>query len=262
MKHALPALLTLPVILLAISSEPPPVWGSPQIQMPERFADPKGVWRDRPAGWGHAITEPAFAMEELAKRCIPRLLVNCETFKGGYLSAPGRPRIYWQIQDGDADEYAASAGFTLFVESNASLIPIFWAAEADTYEAPVVFWKGDGDGDGRDPIIAIAGFMQGTGNYNADALFRWTNGPHPLVPIQTGSWIGAAPAPLPANLWINKGLAFSYNPSGLLKADTSLWRAEDGNCCPSGGSASLFFDVRDDALVLTYAIYLPPETEN
>src|SRR3989344_282875 len=186
MKHALPALLTLPVILLAISSEPPPVWGSPQIQMPERFADPKGVWRDRPAGWGHAITEPAFAMEELAKRCIPRLLVNCETFKGGYLSAPGRPRIYWQIQDGDADEYAASAGFTLFVESNASLIPIFWAAEADTYEAPVVFWKGDGDGDGRDPIIAIAGFMQGTGNYNADALFRWTNGPH--KPVASRGW--------------------------------------------------------------------------
>lgn len=258
MKHALSALLALPIMLVAVSSSPAPVWGSPHIHMPERFADPRGVWRDRPAGWGRAITEPPFAVEELARRCIPRLLANCDTFKGGYLSAPGRPRIYWQLQEGEADENAASAGFTLFVVSNTSLIPIFWVVEANHYETPIVFWPGDG----ADPIIAIAGIMEGNGHYNADALFRWTNGPQTLVPIQTGNWTGAAPAPLPADLWIKKGLAFSYNPSGLLKADTSLWRSENGDCCPTGGRASLIFAVRDDVLVLTDATYLPPEAQD
>ncbi|TFW11972.1 hypothetical protein EGY25_07905 [Brevundimonas intermedia] len=258
MKRHILALLAFPIMLFAVSCRPAEVQGSPEVQVVEKFADPKGIWRDRPAGWGRAITDPPFAMEELAKRCIPRLLANCETFRGGYLSAPGRPRIYWQLQEGEADENAASAGFTLFVESNTSLVPIFWAVEANHYETPTVFWPGDG----ADPIIAIAGIMEGNGHYNADALFRWTNGPQTLVPIQTGNWIGAAPAPLPDDFWIKKGLAFSYNPSGLLKADTSLWRSEDGDCCPTGGRASLIFAVRDDALVLTDATYLPPETQD
>ncbi|MDQ1155064.1 hypothetical protein [Brevundimonas sp. SORGH_AS_0993] len=257
MKRHIPALLALPIMLSAMSCRPADLQGSPQVRVREKFADPKGVWRDRPAGWGRAITEPPFAMKELARRCIPRLLANCETFKGGYLSAPGRPRIYWQLQEGEPDENAASAGFTLFMESGAALIPIFWAAEANDYETPVVFWPGDG----ADPIIAIAGVKKGNGHYSADALFRWTNGPQTLVPIQTGGWIGAAPAPLPADLWIMKGLAFNY-ASGLLTARTSLWRPEDGDCCPTGGSARLIFDVRDDALVLTHATYLPPETQD
>lgn len=258
MKRHIPAPLALPIMLSAMSCRPADLKGSPQVRVRETFADPNCVWRDRPAGWGRAITEPPFAMEELARRCIPRLLANCETFKGGYLSAPGRPRIYWQIQEGEPGENAASAGFTLFVEADASLIPIFWAAEANAYEAPVVFWTGGG----ADPIIAIAGVMEGNGHYNADALFRWTNGPQTLMPIQTGNRIGTAPAPLPADLWIKKGLAFTYNPSGILTAGTSLWRPEDGDCCPTGGSASLIFDVRDDTLVLTHATYLPPKSQD
>ena len=258
MKRHILALAAFPIMLSAMPSRPAEVQGASQVRGSEKFADFKGVWRDRPAGWGRAITEPPFAMEELARRCIPRLLANCETLKGGYLSAPGRPRIYWQIQEGGPDENAASAGFTLFVEADASLIPIFWAAEANAYQAPVVFWAGDG----ADPIIAIAGIMEGNGNQNADALFRWTNGPQMLVPIQTGTWIGAAPDPLPADLWIKKGLAFNYNPSGLLTAVASLWRPEDGDCCPTGGSANMIFSVRDDTLVLTGATYLPPETRD
>ncbi len=258
MKRHIMALAAFPIMLSAMPSRPAEMQGASQVRGSDKFADPKGVWRDRPASWGRAINEPPFAIEELAQRCIPRLLVNCVTFKGGYLSAPGRPRIYWQIQEGEPDENAASAGFTLFVEADASLIPIFWAAEANAYEAPTVFWPDDG----ADPIIAIAGIMEGNGNQNADALFRWTNGPQTLVPVQTGNWIEAAPDPLPADLWIKKGLAFTYNPSGLLTAGTSLWRPEDGDCCPTGGSASLIFDVRDDTLVLTHATYLPPESQD
>jgi len=36
-----------------------------------------------------------------------------------------------------------------------------------------------------------------------------------------------------------------------MTARTALWRPSDGNCCPSGGEATLEFEIRGDRLVLT-----------
>lgn len=242
-------------------SEPASGQDAPATSTPFIDPDPAAAWHQLQRERAERMAADSFSppmVQALAYGCVPRHLENCQTTMGGYFNGPNGKRLYWQLQEGEYDDQAAQAGFVFFTESSGVLTPIFWAHEAHDYDPPQLIWVGF---PAPVPVIAIAGTMTGNGHYNADALFRWTDGPQPLIPIDNVSWWNDVRKRLPAGLSINKGVGFNYSPSGLISAGASLWRPQDGDCCPGGGTARLTFEIENDVLVLKTIDITPPETE-
>lgn len=187
----------------------------------------------------------AVALDSLPGQCVDIGLNNCLSTMGGYLNIRGEP-LMWQLQQGSTDEDGVSGGYVLMTGSD-RLRPEAWSHEGVWYDAPRAFWIED------KAYVAVAGVMAGTGSWNADALYRYTpDADHPLTEIDNTSWRDTdLPALLPQGLELWKGVAFNYDS---LTARTALWRPDDGNCCPTGGQATLEFEIRGDRLVLIQLI--------
>ena len=180
--------------------------------------------------------------DDLAQGCIDIRLGGCTSPSGGYVTM-GEHRLFWQLQEGSTPEDGIGAGFVLLADTGANLNPEAWDFDGVFYEPPVVFRQDD------NLYVAVAGRSAGTGSLNVDRLFRWVPGARePLVQIDNETWRDTLAQHMPPGLSVWKGVAFNY-PS--LRADTALWRDQDGNCCPSGGQASIQFEIRGDALVVT-----------
>lgn len=177
--------------------------------------------------------------------CLGEALKSCSSRAGGWLVSPDGDRLFWQLQDGVTDETGITGGFVLL--SSGGMGPlrlVAWDFEGYRYEAPTLLTAG-----GK-LYVAVAGRMQGTGNGNADVLFRWDPlAPQPLVQVDNWSWREALKDRLPAGLEVWKGVDFRYDDEEIW-AWTPLWREGDGNCCPSGGSAGLGFRLENDVMVL------------
>lgn len=146
------------------------------------------------------------------------------------------------------DETGITGGFVLLGDAGAARIgpvkPLGWAYEGYRYEAPTILFI-----ESR-IYVAVPGRMMGTGNGNADVLFRWTPGERQeLTQVDNWSWRDDLPQHLPRGLEVWKGVDYRYNDDGIW-AWTSLWREGDGNCCPSGGSAMLDLRIEDHRVVL------------
>jgi hypothetical protein len=183
----------------------------------------------------------AIRPDRLPVECVDIGISGCATPTGGYLNIRGE-RLMWQLQDGFTEEDGKTAGYVLLT-GVARLRAEAWGREGVWYAPPKILWIAD------QAFIGVAGAMAGTGAFNADALYRFTPGAdHPLTEIDNQTWRDVElPALLPPGLEIWKGVAFNYD---VLIARTSLWRPSDANCCPSGGEATLSFEIVDDRLVL------------
>lgn len=177
--------------------------------------------------------------------CLGSALKGCSSRAAGWLSSPDGDRLFWQLQDGVTDENGITGGFMLLSGGETGPVrPRAWAFEGYRYEAPTLLIV-----EGR-MYVAVPGRMQGTGNGNADALFRWSpDAAEPLVQVDNWSWSEQLAERLPAGLEVWKGVDYRYG-DGEVWAWTKLWQSNDGNCCPSGGEATLGLEIRDDALVL------------
>ncbi len=186
----------------------------------------------------------------IPEACVGTALKGCSSSAGGWLAAPDGQRLYWQLQEGFTDEDGITGGFVLLAQAPTArrgpLTPVAWAFEGYRYEAPTLLTAGD------QLYVAIAGRMMGTGNGNADVIFRWTPGAdQPLVQVDNWSWREVLKEQLPPGLEVWKGVDFRYDGSEIW-AWTPLWREGDGNCCASGGDAGLAFDLVDDVMVLAH----------
>lgn len=192
-----------------------------------------------------ALREVTVASPEALGACIGSALKGCHSRAAGWLSSPDGERLFWQLQDGFTDENGITGGFMLLSGGGTGPVrPRAWAFEGYRYEAPTLLIV-----DGR-TYVAVAGRMQGTGNGNADALFRWSpDAAEPLVQVDNWSWRAQLAQQLPTGLEVWKGVDYHY-ADGEIRAWTKLWQPNDGNCCPSGGEAGLSFEIRDDVLVL------------
>jgi hypothetical protein len=200
---------------------------------------------NRQAQRDRALREVTVASPEVLGACIGSTLKGCSSRAAGWLSSPAGDRLFWQLQDGYTDENGITGGFMLLSGGETGPVrPRAWAFEGYRYEAPTLLMV-----EGV-MYVAVAGRMQGTGNGNADALFRWAPGAaEPLVQVDNWSWREQLAERLPAGLEVWKGVDYRY-ADGEVWAWTKLWQSNDGNCCPSGGEATLGFEIRDDALVL------------
>lgn len=188
------------------------------------------------------------SMGELQTDCVEIDLKGCSVPAGGWVNGNGDYSLYWQLQDGYTDEDGISARMVLLADGMAArytLRPVAWASGGVTYDAPVVF----GGGDGTPTYVAIAGRYMGTGNHNADLIFRWADDGE-LVQVDNWSWRDTLDQKLPEGLEIWKGVDFQY---AELFAASPLWKQGDGNCCPTGGEVFLDFEIQDDVLVVTSA---------
>lgn len=200
---------------------------------------------NRRAARDRAMREQSVVSADALRDCVGSTLNGCSSRAAGWLSSPEGDRLFWQLQDGVTDESGITGGFILLSGgSSGPLRPRAWAFEGYRYEAPTLLMIGE------QLYVAVAGRMQGTGNGNADVLFRWSPGAaEPLVQVDNWSWREQLDQRLPTGLEVWKGVDYHYG-DGEVRAWTKLWQANDGNCCPSGGEATLGLEIREDVLVL------------
>lgn len=200
---------------------------------------------NRRAQRDRALGEATVASPEALAACIGAALKGCSSRAAGWLTSPDGERLFWQMQDGVTDENGITGGFILLSGDGAGpLRPRAWAFEGWRYEPPTLLMV---EGE---MYVAVAGRMAGTGNGNADVLFRWSpDAAEPLVQVDNWSWREQLAERLPTGLEVWKGVDYRY-PDSDVWAWTKLWQPDDGNCCPSGGEAMLGFEIRDDVLVL------------
>jgi hypothetical protein len=148
------------------------------------------------------------------------------------------------VQEGSTDTDGVSGAAVLLSRDGQTLTPVGWTS-GGFYRPPELI----GTGDAGDLYVAIPGYWSGTGQYNADVLFRWWPGTTtPLIEIDVRQWRATLDARLPKGLEVWKGVDFHWS---ALAAWTPLWALDDANCCASGGEANLDFEIRDGVLVLT-----------
>lgn len=188
---------------------------------------------------------------EFGAVCPPLGLEDCQVVEGGFLRRPledglGDP-LHWLRLRGSGAWGGRIEGVVLLA-GNDRLVPVVWASRAFWHEPPQVAEDGDDD------LLALPATHDGTGRMNADLLFRWTVDGR-FIEIDQGPFRAQLDAALPPGLEIWKGLLFHWP---AMMAETSLWRASDANCCPSGGEA--WMDLRVEGETLVLAAFVPRDS--
>ncbi|WP_136525377.1 hypothetical protein [Geomonas ferrireducens] len=84
--------------------------------------------------------------------------------------------------------------------------------------------------------------VDGTGNFNESEYYIWDSKSATWKMLDTTSWISELSERLPAGLTINKGI---WPDIDAMIAETSLYKENDGNCCPTGGTAVVKLTLED-----------------
>lgn len=164
---------------------------------------------------------------------------GCRVTSSGILWGEGGQSIYWQMMDGASGEDGIGAGIVLWAGTGYGTAKLIgWSFDGVHYEPPRLTQGG---------MIWVPGRVMGTGNGNADLLFKWDADSKSWQDIDLDSWRDALPAKLPKGFGIWKGVDYDFEGTG---AFSKLWRDKDGNCCPSGGEARLDFAIEGRTLVL------------
>lgn len=201
-------------------------------------------------------------LTQFDQTCLETQLKNCKVLTSGRLNsgwgdAEGEPLFAWQTQSGFTDADGVLGGFVLFHYTDGAWSLFDSGFDGYRFEPPRLA--------AEETLLHIAGVTAGTGAYNADRLYvfgdtgaaayreDWTR-------IDIESWRDNITPLLPEGLEIWKGVDFDFDDwfYGALNARTPLWRADDGNCCPSGGWATIHFEIEDNSLVPVSVDYLPP----
>ena len=164
---------------------------------------------------------------------------GCGVTASGILWRKDGQPVHWQMMDGASGEDGIGAGIVLWAASGHGTAKLIgWSFDGVHYEPPRLTQGG---------MIWVPGRVAGTGNGNADLLFKWDDASKAWQDIELESWRAALPSKLPKGFGIWKGVDYDFEG---LAASSKLWRDKDGNCCPSGGEALLEFTITGRGLVL------------
>lgn len=195
------------------------------------------------------------SLKSIGDTCLATELEDCKVLTAGFFNradygdAEGAPLIAWQTHAGTG-EYGVIGGFVLFRHTGDGW-EVLDSASDGFFQVPTF---------NDENVLHIPGYSQGTGVFNTDRLYRLEEDGQTWTPIDMGDWLAGVELPEGLEIW--KGVAFDFsNPWSGYVARTSLWRSEDGNCCPSGGSAVIGLEIEGDKLVGKEAEYTPPDEE-
>ncbi len=164
---------------------------------------------------------------------------GCGVTASGILWRKDGQPVHWQMMDGASGADGIGAGIVLWAESGHGTAKLIgWSFDGVVYEPPRMT---------QDGMIWVPGRVAGTGDGNADLLFKWDDASKAWQDIELESWRDALPGKLPKGFGIWKGVDYDFEGMG---ATSKLWRDKDGNCCPSGGEALLEFAITGRSLVL------------
>lgn len=186
----------------------------------------------------------------LAGGCIGSALRGCEAPAAGYVSGAGGRRLAWQIQTGSTDEAGITAGLILFAVEGEVLRPVGWSFEAVDFQAPILFERDSG------VFVAAEGIRAGTGSANADLLFRLDG--DGVTEIDVESWKTDLADELPDGFGVWKGVDYTWP---MMSAVSGVWRDDDGNCCPTGGEATMDLMVEGTTLRLIGLDFTPANSD-
>ncbi|UYO01188.1 MAG: hypothetical protein KIT02_08315 [Devosia sp.] len=198
----------------------------------------------------------------LDSACIATELKNCVVITSGRLNQPwgdaeGAPMLAWQTQSGFTDVDGVLGGFVLLTHRQDGWEVLDSGFDGHDFSPPMLGMDGG--------MLHISGYTGGTGAYNVDRLYVWEDtGAARLIedwiPVDMGQWREAVGPMLPEGLEIWKGVDFDFSDwfYGTLDARTPLWRADDGNCCPTGGWATIRFEIDDQHRLMPVGLdYVP-----
>jgi hypothetical protein len=197
----------------------------------------------------------AAALAGLDDTCLETELKGCTVLKSGYLTLMNGGKVAFQTQDGFTDADGVLNGVVLFEAAADGGWSLFASAfDGYGYDVRLV--------EHEQTMLHVSGYTGGTGSYNTDRLFVWGDLGHAegWAEIDLSQWLGTIADLLPPGLEIWKGVDYDFDDwfYGELNARTPLWRADDGNCCPGGGWATIHFAIDNGALVATTVDYQPP----
>ncbi|MBX3594378.1 hypothetical protein [Sphingomonas sp.] len=165
---------------------------------------------------------------------------GCRVTASGILWDKSGRSVYWQMMEGASARDGVGAGIVLWAGSGYGTARLIgFSFDGVVYEPPRITQGG---------LIWVPGRRAGTGEGNADLLYRWDDGAGAWQDIELESWRDGLDARLPKGFGIWKGIDYDFEGMGGF---SKLWRDKDGNCCPSGGDATLNFEIRGRSLALT-----------
>ncbi len=205
------------------------------------------------------VAQPDNPIDNIATECLSTTLRDCKVLTAGYINADqggheGESLLAWQTQTGVTFEDGVMGGFVIF-----EYIDSRWTVFDSGFDG----WRFLPPRLSDDGLLLIAGYTGGTGAYNADRLYQWRDLEHDdragWRPIDMHAWLETNKMDLPNGLEIWKGVQYEFEDpwSGVI-ARTHLWRPDDANCCPTGGSAVINFEIEDDQLVVAEVTYIGP----
>ena len=186
--------------------------------------------------------------------CLETVLRDCKVLTAGFLNVDwgdeeGTPLLAWQTQSGFTPEDGVLGGFVLLQHVDGAWTRLDAGFDGWRFFPPRLIQEG---------FLHLPGYTGGTGSYNADRLYQWTD--TGWEPIDIKTWLGTIADHLPADREIWKGVQYDFdNPWSQLMARTALWRGDDANCCPTGGHAEIFFSIQRGRLTVDRVAYAPVE---
>jgi uncharacterized protein YecT (DUF1311 family) len=165
---------------------------------------------------------------------------SCTVDESG--AVDGDPTLAYQAQSYRAGDLRTGGGVVVLRrQASGRLLPILWDSQDQAhYGQPGLVASPAG------ALLQVPGDIEGTGNFSAESLYRLADSRWRAIDIE--SWQADLGKRLPAGLAVWKGM---YPDWAKMTVETSLWRAHDGNCCPTGGSAYATLALQGDRIVLT-----------
>ena len=196
---------------------------------------------DKQAAAWRAVRQDV-ALEQAKKTCVlsPESEADTTCTVSAFEAVPGDPALRYQLQTYKDGELQAATGVVVFRLSGDKLTPAAAIGMTDSvYEAPETLDSPFGR------LLWLAGHMRGTGNFNAEHVFRYDK--ERLVEIDVTSWLDDLQKRVPKGWGAWKGIYPDYRK---FTASTPLWQSGDGNCCPTAGRADIKLGLERDRLVL------------
>jgi hypothetical protein len=193
-------------------------------------------------------------LDDIGTTCLETSLDDCKVYSAGYLNVAdfsdndGTPFLAWQTQLGSTPTDGIIGGFVLFQHDGDG-----WSVLDSGFDGFFELPRLNQDG-----LLHVPSYSQGTGAFNTDCLYQWGDR-EGWTKIEMDQWLTEIGPLLPPGLEIWKGVEYDFShPWSGLVARTALWRSDDGNCCPTGGSAVITLDIADERLTATSLAYTPP----
>lgn len=196
------------------------------------------------------------SLKSIGTTCFESTLKNCRVTASGYVTPGHVLGLAYQIQTGEDEYGGATGGVVLYAQTEDG-----WEFLGADFAG--AFYRLPRFTELKDTLIHIPGYEAGSSMANADILLEYIPENMYWRRVDIDSWQETVNDRLPEGLAIMNGVAYDFGITRRSQylARTDLWAETDANCCPSGGTAEIYFSLEDGALRVSDVIYTEPEAE-